>query len=167
MRIYLDTCSLNRPYDALDLTTVNLEAQAKLTIQGWIREGKYDLVSSEMLLTEISEIPVELRKRGITSYIEENAAVHVGPGNNGTVHEMALELVRKQIGYKDACHAASAILAGCSYLITTDYRFIKRFRRLDTELKIIDPIEFVRVMEQQNVDEPTDDTGDKEGKHDE
>ena len=67
MRIYLDTCSLNRPYDALDLTTVNLEAQAKLTIQGWIREGKYDLVSSEMLLTEISVIPVELRKRGITS----------------------------------------------------------------------------------------------------
>ena len=35
MRIYLDCCALNRPYDDLTQMTVNLEAQAKLHIQFW------------------------------------------------------------------------------------------------------------------------------------
>lgn len=33
MRIYLDNCCYNRPYDDLSQFTVNLEAQAKLFIQ--------------------------------------------------------------------------------------------------------------------------------------
>ena len=49
MRIYLDCCALNRPYNDLTQMTVNLEAQAKLHIQFWIQSGKNDLVSSEML----------------------------------------------------------------------------------------------------------------------
>ena len=57
MRIYLDNCSLNRPYDALDLATVNLEAQAKLTIRSqafdytkWQREH-YDNMTPEAVRT--------------------------------------------------------------------------------------------------------------------
>ncbi len=33
MRIYLDNCCYNRPYDDLSQLTVSLEAQAKLFIQ--------------------------------------------------------------------------------------------------------------------------------------
>ena len=55
MRIYLDNCSYNRPYDDLSHLTVSLEAQAKLFIQEkifdytkWQREH-YDAITPEEL----------------------------------------------------------------------------------------------------------------------
>ena len=58
MRIYLDNCSYNRPYDDLSYLTVSLEAQAKLFIQEKIRNREYDLVTSEMLTFEVNNCPV-------------------------------------------------------------------------------------------------------------
>ena len=49
MRLYLDNCCYNRPYDDQSTTTVSLEAQAKLRVQEMIREGEIELVSSFML----------------------------------------------------------------------------------------------------------------------
>ena len=37
MRLYLDNCCYNRPYDDQSTTTVSLEAQAKLKVQEMIR----------------------------------------------------------------------------------------------------------------------------------
>ena len=45
MRIYLDMCCYNRPYDDQAQTRIALESQAKLHIQSMIKEGRYDLVS--------------------------------------------------------------------------------------------------------------------------
>ena len=74
MKIYLDCCSYNRPYDDLSNIVINTEAQAKLHIQEYIRNGAYKLVTSEMLLLEISECPFEIRQKGILDFIEENSA---------------------------------------------------------------------------------------------
>lgn len=46
MRIYLDNCCYNRPFDDQSQIKIHLEAQAKLYIQAKIREGTYDLVWS-------------------------------------------------------------------------------------------------------------------------
>ena len=48
------------------------------------------------------------------------------------------------IKYKDACHVASAMIAGCEYLITTDKRLLKY---KSEKLKIINPVQFVDEME--------------------
>lgn len=50
------------------------------------------------------------------------------------------------IKYKDACHVASAILAECSYFLTTDKRLLKY---KDEKIKIMNPIDFLREMEGQ------------------
>ena len=71
MRIYLDNCAYNRPYDDLTQLSVNLEAQAKLQIQTWIREEKYDLVTSEMLMKEIEDCPFEIRQKGEEEHYKE------------------------------------------------------------------------------------------------
>ena len=52
------------------------------------------------------------------------------------------------ITYKDATHAACAIFAGCDYLLTTDIRFQKRYK--GTEIKIINPVEFVNTVEKED-----------------
>lgn len=49
------------------------------------------------------------------------------------------------IQFKDATHAACAIFAGCDYLITTDIKFQRRYR--GTDIKIINPIDFIQLEE--------------------
>lgn len=49
MRLYLDNCCYNRPYDEQSATTVFIEAQAKLRVQDMIRLGEAELVSSFIL----------------------------------------------------------------------------------------------------------------------
>ena len=46
MRIYLDNCCYNRPYDDQSQLRISLESQAKLYVQELIREDKFELVAS-------------------------------------------------------------------------------------------------------------------------
>ena len=147
MRIYLDCCAYNRPYDEFsNKIMVHLEAQAKLYIQKCIRDGKYDLVTSEMLLSEVSECPIEVRRKGILDFIEENSSVHVGPDNNSKVDKMARKIMETGIKYKDACHVASALIGDCEYLLTIDNRLLKYN---PDKLKLVNPVQFVDEMEEQ------------------
>ena len=67
MRIYLDNCCYNRPYDDQSQMRVSLEAQAKLHVQEEINEGKYELASSYMLTYENSKNRIESKKTSSTS----------------------------------------------------------------------------------------------------
>ena len=53
-------------------------------------------------------------------------------------------LVDTNMKFKDACHVASAIYAGCEYFISTDTRLLKYHSE---EIKMATPIEFVIEME--------------------
>lgn len=46
MRVYLDNCCYNRPYDNQSQVRISLESQAKLHVQDLIREEKLELASS-------------------------------------------------------------------------------------------------------------------------
>ena len=49
MRIYLDNCCFNRPFDDQKQLRIRIEAEAKLNIQENIRAGKLELVWSYIL----------------------------------------------------------------------------------------------------------------------
>ena len=49
MRIYLDNCSFNRPFDNQSLLTIRLETEAKLDIQEKIKSGYFSLGWSYIL----------------------------------------------------------------------------------------------------------------------
>lgn len=85
MRIYLDNCCYNRPYDDLSQFTVGLEAQAKLHIQQKIKDGVYELVTSEMLTYELDDNPFPVRKDTIWKFIQKYSSVHVGPESSSKV----------------------------------------------------------------------------------
>ncbi|MBQ9396850.1 MAG: hypothetical protein IJU23_15220 [Proteobacteria bacterium] len=142
--IYLDNCCYNRPYDDQEYLSIQLEAQSKLYIQNKIRDGIYELATSEVLTFEIDNMPFQVRKNAIKSFIEENASVHIGPSLKPVVIERAHIIMKAGIKYKDACHIASAILAHCQYFITTDKRVLK-YKTED--IIMINPIDFVREME--------------------
>lgn len=141
MRIYLDNCCYNRPYDDQSQLRISLESQAKLYVQELIREDKFELVTSYMLTYENSKNRFEIKRKAITQFIEENASVYVDASNRDKVEEIAKEIQATGVKPADALHTACAILAHCDYLLTTDDRLLKY--RTD-KIRIIDPPGFIR-----------------------
>lgn len=46
MRVYLDNCCFNRPFDNQDNILIRLETEAKLTVQEKIKSGIFELAWS-------------------------------------------------------------------------------------------------------------------------
>ena len=76
MRCYLDTCSLNRPWDDQSQVRVHLEAEAVLYFVSEARPGRMDLVTSGYLLEEIQNI-AEPQRRADVAALTEAAVSHV------------------------------------------------------------------------------------------
>ena len=70
MRIYLDMCCYNRPYDNQLQIKVSLETQAKLHIHDLIQKKLLELISSYMLLYECGQNPYEMRRKAIMQFID-------------------------------------------------------------------------------------------------
>lgn len=140
MKIYLDNCCFNRPFDDQSQLRIKLESEAKLKIQTDIQAGNLDLVWSYILEAENEANPFEERKRAIREW------------KNYTIMEINEETplldkakMLNQIGLrsKDALHISCAISAGCQYFLTTDDNILNK-NVLIEELTIIDPIGFIR-----------------------
>ena len=144
MRIYLDMCCYNRPYDDQDQMSVALESQAKLHIQNEIQAGKYDLIGSYVLDYEVSRNPFDMRRNAIISFINGNIKGYVGPERDSTVSSIASEIMKTGVKEKDALHVASAIYAGCAYFISTDKRLLKYNSE---RIKLVTPIDFIMETE--------------------
>jgi hypothetical protein len=80
MRIYLDNCRFNRPYDEQVYETIRLEAEAKLFVQEKIHNGAIGLVWSFMLDFENNANPYDNQKESIAEWKQissENVAAEI------------------------------------------------------------------------------------------
>jgi predicted nucleic acid-binding protein len=144
MRIYLDNCCFNRPYDDQSSITISLETQAKLYIQNLIHQGKIEMVTSYMLMYENGQNPYEMRQKAITEFIEKNTTVYVSEAKQEAIVQKAQEIMQTGVKYKDACHVSCAIFAECDYFLTTDNRLLKY--KTD-EIKMMNPLNFIKELE--------------------
>lgn len=145
MRIYLDNCSYNRPFDDQSQLKIKLEADAKLYIQSEILSGKFELAWSYILDYENSQNPFEDKKE--TIQVWKNIAV-VDCEVNTEIIELAEKVRQVGIKSKDALHIACAVYTGCKYFITTDTRVLAKNIEGNIEgITVINPIDFVRKME--------------------
>ena len=144
MRIYLDNCCYNRPYDDQSQIRISLESQAKLHIQEGIRDGKYELAASYMLTYENSRNRQESKRRAIASFLQDHVVVFIDSSRSEEVKHLAKAIQATGVKPADSIHAACAILSQSDYLITTDDRLLK-YR--DSRISIVDPTEFVRITE--------------------
>ena len=144
MRIYLDNCCYNRPYDDQSQIRISLESQAKLHIQELIRSEKIELAASYILTYENSRNLIESKKEAIGRFIEEYTVVYIDSGYSHQVELIAETVQATGVKAADALHTACAIMAKCDYLITTDDRLL---RFSDSRIKVVDPTEFIRLTE--------------------
>ena len=146
MKIYLDHCAYNRPFDNQNNIKNQLETSAKLHIQEQIKQGKYELVWSYMSDLENNNNPnIENRK---TIQLWENIAKYKCKSSEKILIQ-GNEIERKGIRANDALHIACAIESKCKYFITTDSGLVNK---KVAEIQIINPIDFVCKMEEQNED---------------
>jgi predicted nucleic acid-binding protein len=141
LKIYLDTCSYNRPFDNQAQVKIRLEIEAKLYVQAGVRKGNYSLVWSYMLDFENSANPYEEKRNAIAPWKE--IADEYCPSSDDIV-AAGHKIMRHGIKAKDALHLACAIKSGCDYFITTDDDLTSKNI---ADIKIINPIDFVRKTE--------------------
>lgn len=68
MRIYLDLCCFNRPYDDQGQVRIRLETEAKLVLQQKVRESACELLWSSILDYENSRNPFDERLLAIRQW---------------------------------------------------------------------------------------------------
>ena len=139
MKIYLDTCCFNRPYDDQNQLKIELETLAKLNIQKEILEEKYDLVWSYIINYENSANPFNERKENIGDW--ETVAKKYVPYSQEALNK-GKEIESIGIKQKDALHIACAIIENCDYFITCDNGILNKNIE---EIKTINPIDFIKM----------------------
>lgn len=150
MRVYLDNCCFNRPYDDQSQLRISLEAQAKLHVQYMIKDGKLELASSYMLVYENSRNPFEGRRKAVEQFLSDHTSIYVDESYRDQAETLAEEIRATGVKPADAIHTACAILSKSDYLLTTDDRLLK-YR--SESIQIVDPTEFIRIMEGINYEE--------------
>jgi len=145
IKIYLDNCTYNRPFDDKHQMTISMEADAKLQIQEDIRNGFYELVWSYMNEYENYDNPYEDKREAIALW--QKIATHICPPDE-KVFEKGKQLQNNTIKPKDSLNLACAIESGCRYFITTDKALLKK-AKLFSEIEIINPIDFIRKEEEE------------------
>lgn len=144
MKIYMDNCCYNRPYDDQTYIRIHLETEAKLHIQDMVKEGELNLVTSFMPEYENGKNRFLHKKHAIADFMSTNESYYVGIEKEAEAKMIARRIMKSGVKSADALHVACAILAGSDYFITTDDRLLK-FQTED--LQIVTPGEFIRRLE--------------------
>lgn len=143
MKIYLDMCCFNRPYDDQTQAPIHLETEAKLLLQQKVKNAECDLIWSSVLDFECDKNPFDERRHAITQWrwlAKMNVLTSIDIINQAKSHEA------HGIGRFDALHVACAIAGQADLFVTTDDRLIKKMRKIQT-LPTMLPGEAIAVVE--------------------
>jgi predicted nucleic acid-binding protein len=138
MRVYLDNCCYNRPFDEQAQLRVVLETLAKLNIQQQMRDGVLEYVWSSVLDFEISKSRFLDRSLQIMPWAK-GAVINVQIDDS--IRFRAKEFEANGLKAMDALHVACAEAAECDWFFTTDRGVLKKARNL-TSMRVANPVEF-------------------------
>lgn len=141
MRVYLDCCSLQRPFDDKSQPRIAVEAEAVLVILALCESGRLMLISSDALLFEIDRIPDLNRKNdalAILGIAKESIDLTT------EIENMAVKLGASGLKPLDALHLAFASNSKVDYFCTCDDKFLKKAKSLSgLNTKVVSPTELV------------------------
>ena len=139
MRLYLDNCCFNRPFDDQSTLTIRLETEAKLHIQAAIHAGQYALGWSYILDYENAANPLDERRNEIQKW--ETLADSFVVETPAILSAMT-EIVATGFKAVDALHIACAQALECEYFLTVDKGILKKAKAV-AGMQILNPIDFV------------------------
>lgn len=123
MRIYLDCCCLQRPFDDQTQPRIRVETEAVLAILSAIQSKDMSLLSSEALEYEISKIPDKERRDEAISLLSLSTECLVITEET----EALIESFEKiGIGSMDSVHLAIASSSNADLFVTCDDKLFRK-----------------------------------------
>jgi predicted nucleic acid-binding protein len=145
-KLYLDVCTLCRPFDNQNLMRVRLETDAYYLILDSIQSKKYEMIISPALEKEIEDIGDSREKIQVKHLLHLHGKVPLFESIAGI--QRAEELISSGFGIGDAVHLALAEQSA-DYFITCDDKIIKRSRKIKIGVEVLNPIEFCLIEDLQ------------------
>jgi len=137
MRIYLDNCCFNRPFDLQNQDIIIMESEAVLTIIDRCAENDdWLFFSSDILDDEMDNIIDPVKKQNVLSlynFAEEHIEL------NADILKRAFGLQSFNFGSYDALHLASAESGEADVFLTTDRKLIKQTKKADLYVRVFNP----------------------------
>ncbi|MCD6137520.1 MAG: PIN domain-containing protein [Deltaproteobacteria bacterium] len=133
MRIYLDVCCLNRPFDDQTQDRIHLESEAVILILKRVWSGHWEWISSEAVDFEVRQTPDAERRRRVESlirYADRSVLIEASVVNR------ASELKEIGFGAYDALDLACAEHCNADVFLTTDDKLLRLARESSSRLKI-------------------------------
>lgn len=143
MRVYLDNCMFNRPFDNQAQIRIRLESEAKLYVQDKIKSKVIELVWSYILEIENLQNPHDERRIAIQKW---KALSTIKIIENSEVLAHANQLLKFGIKPKDALHVASAVEGKANYFLTTDDKLLSGIKKSNM-IEILNPVDYIKVLE--------------------
>lgn len=137
--IYLDVCTLCRPFDDQTYLRIRLETEALNLILAKIHSGQLKMMVSKVHYREISDIPDQKERIELEALL--NSSGQMIKAINKLARERAEELIGMGFGIADAAHLAFAEQSGANF-ISCDDRLIKKCLRHDIKVWAGTPIAF-------------------------
>lgn len=140
MKIYLDNCCYNRPFDDQTQERIHLESEAILTVLQRGQSGIYTIVGSDVLQLEIERMHDVVKKQQVTD-LYKVSDTHILYTKE--IKERAKE-IRKQSKIKtfDSLHIASSEMGEVDVMLTTDDKLEKMSGKLDLKIRVMNPLKF-------------------------
>jgi predicted nucleic acid-binding protein len=145
MRVYLDCCSLQRPFDDKSQPRIAVEAEAVLVILALCESGRLELISSDALLFEIGRIPDQTRKDDALAILKiAKKTLEL----TAEFEELARRLGASGLKPLDALHLAFASASKADYFCTCDDKLLKKGKSFEgISTKVVSPTELVMGLE--------------------
>ncbi len=145
MKIYLDTCCLNRPFDDQSQERIRLETEAVMIIFARLSRKEWIWLGSQALEIEIDRAPdieQQSRLKRVSEFIRQS--VEIGQKE----FKRASELEKLGFVGFDAVHLACAESGNTDVFLSTDDRLLKRAKRLSKKIrvKVMNPLDWLQEM---------------------
>jgi predicted nucleic acid-binding protein len=140
MKLYLNVCCWNRPFDDQSQNRVRLEAEAVLSILELAQADEVEIISSDIIGDELSEMPDRERREKVELLL---ALATARTALTPAIEERAVELQKQSISSFDALHLAAAESARSDYFLTTDEDLVRKAKRAGLKVKVENPAKWL------------------------
>ncbi len=141
LKLYLDNCCYNRPFDDLKHEKINLEAEAINNIINMFENKKIIIYKSKIIDYEISKMMSGDKKRQVEDLYDALELKNIPYNDNIDIRVEELE--KYNIHFMDAYHIAYAESKNIDYFITVDKQLINASQKANLKLVVLNPIDFI------------------------
>jgi len=141
MRLYLDCCCYNRPFDDLTQNRIHDESDAVLSILNRSRTDGNIILGSKVLKMEIRKIS-DIGKQENVKMLYQMASGYVPFSHDIQVRAEQIRQV-SSIHNMDSLHIASAEAGKADVFLSTDDKLVRACQKLDLRVRVMNPVSYL------------------------